>query len=172
MSLKSAPSDINLISQIVNYLQAVEAIHQSRPRNPDQSTFPSSEGLVLEYGCSFGECVPIGFQTLKKDSFQTCYERLLADPSLIYCEGYALAEGVSTPLIHSWLIGENGQVHDLTWKPVITGYFGIALESDFVKANVEKTGCYGILASDYLQDFFIHRHGFSNVSRHPKFHQS
>ena len=172
MSLKSAPSDINLTGQIVEYLQAVEAIHQSNARNSDQSPVSSSEGLVLDYGCSFGECIPTGFQSLKKDSFQTCYERMLAEPSLIYCEGYALAEGMFTPLIHSWLISEDGQVHDLTWKPVKTGYFGIALQADFVKATVEKTGCYGILASDYLQDFSIHRQGFADISRHPKFHQS
>lgn len=171
MSLKSAPSDINLISQIVEYLQAVENIHQSNVRNP-QNSFPSSEGLVLQYGRSFGECIPTGFQTLEKNSFQTCYERLLVDSSLIYCEGYALSTEMFTPLIHSWLMDEEGQVHDLTWKPQKNGYFGIVLQSDFVKATIEKTGCYGILASDYLADFSIHRHGFADTSRHPKFPQN
>lgn len=97
---------------------------------------------------------------------------MLAEPSLIYCEGYALAEGMFTPLIHSWLISEESQIHDLTWKPEKTGYFGVALQANFVRATVEKTGCYGIFASDYLQDFSIHRHGLTDISRSSKFHQS
>jgi hypothetical protein len=49
----------------------------------------------------------------------------LADPPMIYCEGYALAPTTPTPIHHGWLTNSDGVAFDPTWQKPGLVYIGI-----------------------------------------------
>lgn len=100
-----------------------------------------------------------------------CYsvskELALADPSLIYCEGYAFAERMNSrfPLRHAWLINENGIVIDPTWGTAGVWYYGVSFSTNWVKdiwakreRNDPDYDC-SIFQANYLEQHSILQHG-------------
>ncbi|MEG3838816.1 hypothetical protein [Microcoleus sp. herbarium14] len=80
-------------------------------------TFRSGfEQLVLEWGTMM-QPKPLP-KTIKRGQPRICYancQRLvLKNRSLTYVEGYAMAQGVSLPLHHAWLLDTDGCAIDPT----------------------------------------------------------
>lgn len=70
----------------------------------------------------------------------------LEDSSLIYCEGFALREGL-IPMHHAWCLNSRGEVLDLTW-PFSAGneYLGVALQTSVLRDHVMQGEVWGLLA--------------------------
>ncbi|MCT7986459.1 hypothetical protein NG796_24615 [Laspinema sp. A4] len=160
-----------LTQQVIGYLNAVHQVCQSAAGNA-QPEIMSSESLVLRYGRSFSQRVRTQVRGMKGKCFQTCYDWILENDSLTYCEGYAICNGLVLPVLHAWLVCEQGQVHDPTWKLGNNAYFGVELERKFVLDTVAQTKSYGIISSDFRLDFSLHRNGFPAHALARQFHQS
>jgi hypothetical protein len=67
----------------------------------------------------------------------------LANPELIYVEGYAL--GV-IPVEHAWCSDANGNVIDNTWiKRPGADYFGVPIKTQYATRAVIMSGHYGVI---------------------------
>jgi hypothetical protein len=148
-----------LTQQIIGYLKAVHRVYESAAGNV-QPVMMSSESLVLRYGRSFSQRVPTRVRGRRGKCFQTCYDWIVQDSSLTYCEGYAICKGLVLPVLHAWLVSAQGEVHDPSWTDKTTAYFGLELTRDFVLTTVGQTKSYGIIESDFMLDFALHRNGF------------
>ncbi|WP_089131437.1 hypothetical protein [Tolypothrix sp. NIES-4075] len=76
-------------------------------------------------------------------------------------------------LSHAWLVNDAGEVIDPTWfgkKHKGSVYFGMALTREFVFEIAQKTKCYGILDSDYMNGHRLMREGFSLMCIQQSFH--
>jgi hypothetical protein len=160
-----------LTQQVVGYLNAVHRVCQSAAGNA-KPMMMSSESLVLRYGRPFNQRVPTRVRGMRGKCFQTCYDWIVQDSGLVYCEGYAICKGLVLPVLHAWLVSERGEVHDPTWTDKNTAYFGVELEREFVLATVAETQSYGIIQSDFKLDFTLHRNGFPVHALACQFHQT
>lgn len=165
-----APISSTLTQQIVGYLKAVHQVYQDADQG--EPRIMSSESLVLRYGCSFNQRVPARVKGTRGRCFQTCYDAILQDSNLTYCEGYAICKGLLLPVLHSWLVSAKGEVHDPTWNEKNTAYFGIELEREFVLETVALTQSYGIIQGDSRLNFPLHRQGFPIHAIARQFHPS
>ncbi|HZQ47943.1 MAG TPA: hypothetical protein VFC07_13075 [Verrucomicrobiae bacterium] len=110
--------------------------------------FTSIEGLLTEQGRAF----PFApFPAELKHFFGKmgrCYENAtrlaLSGMELIYCEGYALNQGLPIPLMHGFCITPEGAVVDPTWKDG-TEYFGVAISKTFLFQTMNQREMYGVL---------------------------
>lgn len=75
---------------------------------------------------------------------------------LIYCEGYALTEGIPVAIHHAWVVGPNGIVIDPTWKTVGTEYFGIPFDEEYHLKSMGASGYYSIIDNYQWRDFIQH----------------
>jgi len=94
-------------------------------------------------------------------------------PQLNYCEGFAIDDDLLIAVSHAWLINDAFEVVDPTWTgKMFTGctYFGVVLNHNFVVNFITKTRHYGILESDYLNDYQLLQKGFPEGALHTKFH--
>ncbi len=62
----------------------------------------------------------------------------LDDDSLIYCEGYALFQETSFPVIHAWVTDGHGNAIDNTWPQPGVAYAGVPFKSLFVNMTALK----------------------------------
>ena len=79
---------------------------------------------------------------------------------LVYVEGFAVRPKLGMLIHHAWLMDEEGCAVDVTWKG--TGdchYFGIPFETKTLRAEIKRTGYWGLLDSgrglnvDFYQRF-------------------
>lgn len=133
-----------------------------RPR-PAALRWPNHAALVLALGRPWAAAPrPPG---IRKGRPRQCFRNsfLLAERrpelGLRYCEGYASSD-LGIPTLHAWCVDPDDQVVDPTWpEPAEGAYFGLALPLDLVRATVVRTGCWGVLANDYLDDLRLLRTG-------------
>jgi hypothetical protein len=89
--------------------------------------------IVLEYGWWYEPCGNVqdcGFGT-PQQCHTNAADLVLADDSLFYCEGYALAKGVSQPTLHAWVTDGTGRAIDNTWATPGVAYAGVPFQSQF-----------------------------------------
>jgi hypothetical protein len=131
--------------------------------------YKSTQSLVLAYGQPFLKTVKSPFKGKTKACFENCFQALLGYPNFHYCEGFAIDDELPIAVSHAWLINDAGEVVDPTWvgkKHKGSTYFGMALTREFVFEVAQKTKCYGILDSDYMNNHCLMREGFpSNALR-------
>ena len=161
------PTETTEIEEFKGYLQDLAAVMKKVPGRTDWK-YRGFEELVLECGRVM-EPKPLP-KNIKQCQPSFCYancQRLvLKNRSLTYVEGYAMAEGVSIPLHHAWLLDANGYVIDPTWETPGCCYLGIPLATSWVKSiwNSRKqkgrTDELSILQGNYLEDFSIFKQGF------------
>lgn len=95
-----------------------------------------------------------------------CQRLVLKKRSLTYVEGYAMAQNVSLPLHHAWLLDTDGHVIDPTWDTPGSCYLGIALATSWIKSiwnSRKQKGCtneLSILQGNHLEDYSIFKQGF------------
>ena len=116
-------------------------------------------GFYLAFGQAFKpSCLP---REINIGEAKQCYANAgklaLANPSLVYCEGFAVSKGLF-PLHHAWCIDCNGNVIDPTW-PRGSGqeFFGLALQSEFLHLYLARVGVWGIF-SEHIPLEFLTRH--------------
>lgn len=138
--------------------------------------YKSNQRLILENGKPFLTRVkPTPFKEEQGHCFQNCFEILLNHPELSYCEGFATNDNILLALPHAWLINEDLQVIDPTWideESTSSVYFGVVFNKKFVTDIAKKTKHYGILDTDYLNNYQLLREGFQSGALHSKFHNS
>lgn len=99
--------------------------------------------FILRYGQSFRpRRLPSRIKPGRSGGcFHNCQTRL-AGSSFVYCEGFALHEGLF-PVHHAWLCTRKGELADLTWTakkfdlirrlaPIGVEYFGIPFKREYV----------------------------------------
>ncbi|MDW9481175.1 hypothetical protein GOB57_21245 [Sinorhizobium meliloti] len=62
---------------------------------------------------------------------------------LTYAEGYACsgALAVCAPMLHAWLVDDEGRVVDQTWSsPETSAYFGVKFRPEYVMEKAQKHG--------------------------------
>lgn len=82
--------------------------------------------------------------------YKYAYRSKLEHDNLVYCEGYAVPNGVHLPLPHAWCVDKNThEVFDPVWKNKKAGvaYCGLPLNMQFVNAVMVESGIYGVLDS-------------------------
>ncbi|MCY7385812.1 MAG: hypothetical protein LH628_25255 [Microcoleus sp. CAN_BIN18] len=155
------------IEQFKGYLQDLVAVMKKVPGKTDWK-YRGFEELVLECGRVM-EPKPLP-KIIKQGQPRLCYanckELALKNHNLTYVEGYAMAQGVSIPLQHAWLLDTDGYVIEPTWEPPGCCYLGIPLATAWIKLiwNSRKqkkcTDELSILQGNYLEDFSIFKQGF------------
>jgi hypothetical protein len=64
----------------------------------------------------------------------------------VYCEGYAVCDGIPIPIEHAWVIDRtrNNVVVDNTWTDYKgVAYFGVEIELESLIARLSEQGIYG-----------------------------
>ena len=117
------------------------------------------EELVLDCGVEMSfASLPENIETgLPKNCYYNCLQILDEHPELIYCEGYALADGLVLPVPHAWLINSKGEVIDPTWNDRST-YIGVSFDTDwlvsFLKSR-DREDCLTVFEGNYMEDFSL-----------------
>lgn len=79
--------------------------------------------------------------------YRNCMETVLANPDLIYCEGFAYGPS-PIPMEHAWVMDREGNFIDPTWRyQKKADYFGVAFKTDKLLAIARRTGMYGIFGN-------------------------
>lgn len=161
------PTETTELEQFKGYLQDLVAVMKKVPGRTDWK-YRGFEELVLECGRVM-EPKPLP-KNIKQGQPRFCYancqELVLKNRSLTYVEGYAMAQDVSIPLHHAWLVDANGYVIDPTWETPGCCYLGIPLATSWVKSiwNSRKqqgrTDELSILQGNHLEDYSIFKQGF------------
>jgi hypothetical protein len=136
--------------------------------------YKSTYRLVLDYGKPFNNrLIPSPFRGKIKQCYQNCFDPLWRRKDWYYCEGYAIDDDLNLAIAHAWLINDNGQVIDPTWKDNASGatYFGVVFQHEYVFEIAKITKCYGILENDYLNSHKLMIEGFPSYALHSKFHE-
>lgn len=111
--------------------------------------------FVLEYGWWYepkqlpDDCVHGAQQQCHKNA---C-DLMLADNSVIYCEGYALLRSGGLPTLHSWVTDGKGRVIDNTWPSVGVAYAGVPFKSLFVTMTALRNRAIISLLDDFQNDY-------------------
>jgi len=112
----------------------------------------TAQQFVLDHGWWY-EPIEIP-ETITPGTIQECHKNAvdlkLADSSLIYCEGYALFEGGSLPMIHAWVTDGQGRAIDNTWPHPGVAYAGVPFKSLFVNITNLKNRAIVSLIDDYM----------------------
>jgi hypothetical protein len=118
--------------------------------------FPSSSSvlvLILERGMHFNPLSKPRPKGVRKGKNNLCYktstDMVIKDSSLIYCEGYALIEGIDYPFAHAWVSNDKHEVIETTWKTSGSEYFGIPFDRNYLLTSLFEKGAYGLLDPYY-----------------------
>lgn len=79
---------------------------------------------------------------LKKMCFMNALTLTLSNPGFTYVEGYA---SHYVPIHHAWVLDQDGNVIDNTWRELGSEYFGIPFERDYVAEAACTSGLYSVL---------------------------
>jgi hypothetical protein len=111
--------------------------------------------VVLDYGWWY-ESVELPKQ-IALGTTEQCHtnaaDLMLADDSLIYCEGYALFQPGSQPTIHAWVTDAKGRAIDNTWTKPGVAYAGVPFKSLFLSITTLKNHAIISLLDDYQNGY-------------------
>lgn len=129
---------------------------------PDSWAHNSYQDLVAQNGKEFErKRLPKGFARMKP---KNCYENavlcvLKGQERYRYVEGYARG---MLAMEHAWVLdAEDGKIFDPTWPfdDDHQEYLGIVFPNEFMWETVVKTGFYGLISNDWLNDNSLLKHG-------------
>jgi hypothetical protein len=96
--------------------------------------------FVFEYGWWYAPIeLPKRFRLgMSSECHKNAVDLMLSDESPIYCEGYALFESGTSPVIHAWVTDGKGRAIDNTWPHPGVAYAGVPFRSLFVSMTALK----------------------------------
>lgn len=153
--------------ELKEHLQDLTTLMGKLPSRNDW-VYRGYEDLILQCGRVM-EPKPLP-KNIKPGQPRLCYANsqhlVFKNPALTYVEGYAMAQGVSFPLHHAWLLDADGYAIDPTWEPYGCCYLGVPLAASWVKSILKsrrqlgRTDELSILQGNYLEGFFILKQGY------------
>jgi len=99
---------------------------------------------------------------MPKSCYHNCFQLLKDNLDLTYCEGYALYSELPLPLIHAWLVDEDGKVIDLTWDEPDTVYLGVPFETKWfinLLRSRNREDCLAVFESNHMEDYSLLKEG-------------
>ena len=111
--------------------------------------------FVLDYGWWYEPAEISKQMTLGSPNqcHKNAVDLMLADESLIYCEGYALFQSGTIPTIHAWVTDGQGRAIDNTWPQPGVAYAGVPFRSLFVNMTALKNHAILSLLDDYQNNY-------------------
>lgn len=111
--------------------------------------------FVIQHGWWYDPCdVPVDYE---QGTIQECHKnaQILANErdSLIYCEGFALANADSSPVLHAWVTDGTGKAIDTTWDKPGVVYAGVPFRTLFVRLSCLKSNAHISLIDDWTNGF-------------------
>jgi len=135
---------------LLNYLRSIQATPAA-----NACLKRTSQQFVLEHGFWY-EPVELP-KTITIGTPEQCHTNAvnlaLDDDSLIYCEGYALFQEASLPVVHAWVTDGQGNAIDNTWAEPGVAYAGVPFKSLFVNGTALKNRAIVSLLDDYQNNY-------------------
>jgi hypothetical protein len=132
------------------------AMAKINAKQPTVGSYKSVAEFLLKHGCRFAPS-PYPGHLPPPGRLKECYHNagiLAVTEGLAYCEGYAAAKNLTTPVAHAWCLDLEGNVVEPTWPDGFArDYFGVAFKVAYVKQCAANREEFGILETDYLEDF-------------------
>ncbi len=164
--MKDLISEGQRLSQLKQYLQDRADLMRKLYSKPD-SKYAGFEELVLDCGTVMeGKPMPA---TLERGLPKSCYwnsqQLAFKRKDLIYVEGYVLAEDISFPIAHAWLLTPEGHAIDPTWESPGICYLGVPFSTKWVKSFLKARKKRGrgddrsIFESNYLEEYSLLKQG-------------
>lgn len=152
--------------QLKQYLQDRADLIRKLYSKPD-SKYAGFEELVLDCGTAMtANPMPA---TIKQGLPKSCYwnsqQLAFKRKSLTYVEGYALAEDISFPIAHAWLLTPEGYAIDPTWETPGICYLGVPFSTEWVKSVLKARKKRGrgddlsIFECNYLEEYSLLKQG-------------
>jgi hypothetical protein len=109
--------------------------------------------LLLTHGRLMNEKSP-EHEDFTRGALGECYmnagRALHTHPHLHYVEGYAVPGNIPFPMMHAWLVDDEGRVIDPTWEDG-AAYFGMIIGRHTVMEITMQTGYWGILDNLWMR---------------------
>jgi hypothetical protein len=154
------------LSQLKQYLQDRADLIRKLHSKPD-CQYAGFEELVLDCGTTM-EAKPLP-KNIKRGLPKCCYwnsqQLAFKRKSLIYVEGYALAEDVPMAVAHAWLLTPEGYAIDPTWETPGICYLGVPFSTEWVKSVLKARKKRGrgddlsIFECNYLEEYSLLKQG-------------
>ena len=154
------------LSQLKQYLQDRADLIRKLHSKPD-CQYAGFEELVLDCGTTM-EAKPLP-KNIKRGLPKCCYwnsqQLAFKRKSLIYVEGYALAEDVPMAVAHAWLLTPEGYAIDPTWETPGICYLGVPFSTEWVKSVLKERKKRGrgddlsIFEYNYLEEYSLLKQG-------------
>ncbi|MDF5722165.1 MAG: hypothetical protein PUP91_17095 [Rhizonema sp. PD37] len=153
-------NDSNNLEMALN--QLADLVKKSR-LNSDWKYRSYSE-LVLHCGVFFKNQPQTPFlkRMTPRSCYYNCQKLAFENKELIYVEGYALAQDISFPLSHAWLMDTDGHVIEPTWEVIGTAYIGVPFSTAWIKSFLqlrERKDNLSIFEGNYLEGYSLLKEG-------------
>lgn len=103
--------------------------------------------------------------------YNNAYDLMDAKPGrYTYVEGFVLPEGVDLPILHAWVVTNDGKVLDNTLETPGRAYRGIPMKPWYVRQMRQRVGAAGVLANQWKLDFELLQNGLPDNAR--RLHES
>lgn len=124
------------MSELLKYLKFVDQASKGN----------SMESIVLKHGIAYPAPIIARPKGIKKGKDRQCftnaYHICIENKGFKYIEGFALS---IIPVHHAWVLDEDGNVIETTWKEAGEEYYGIELDIPWVNKVIYETKVYGAL---------------------------
>jgi hypothetical protein len=154
------------LSQLKQYLQDRADLIRKLYSKPD-CQYAGFEELVLDCGTTM-EAKPLP-KNIKRGLPKSCYwnsqQLAFKRKSLTYVEGYVLAQDISFPVAHAWVLTPEGYAIDPTWEAPGICYLGVPFSTKWLKSLLAERKKKGrdndlsIFECNYLEGFSLLKEG-------------
>lgn len=137
---------------------------------------PGSKDLLIDNGEDFSDNQRLNlddWKQLPKTSKQCFYNATSAaldyPEQLTYVEGYAIPDSeINFPMLHAWVVDQNDQLLDPTWKNSGAAYYGIRFSNKLLSECLVITEEYGVLNCLWWNEELRDKFSEMNSSNHLK----
>ena len=138
-------------------LRQLESRRRSISQQDTRKRTPSS--FVLEYGWWYARCPKPDHiaQGAPNECFSNAFWLALDNPSLIYCEGFALDQAGMNITHHAWVTDGQGNAIDTTWQTTGVAYAGVPFNLRWLNERGLLQKAIVCVLDDYLNDWPILR---------------
>ena len=149
--------------ELKKYLYQNAGLMKNIHKNPDWN-YRSFQELILDCGLAMkgkprSSDIDLG---RPKSCYYNCQQLIFTHEELIYVEGYAIAQDVSLPLSHAWLMDRDGHAIDPTWETPGAAYFGVPLATAWVESFLclrVRRDDLSIFDGNHLEDYSLLKQG-------------